>query len=257
MIAPDDPGDDRDDQPESDAGKMGFLEHLDELRRRLVVSIIALFVGFLVAFAFIGRIWQFIMQPLTAVLPGGKLIYTEPTEAFMLYIKVAALAGLIFATPVILSQVWLFIAPGLYANEKKFAIPFVVFSTFFFVSGALFSHFVVFPVAWQFFAGFSTEFMEFMPRIGPTFSLYVRMALAFGVIFELPTLIFFLARMGVVTAGFLVRNIKYAVLVIFIIAAVLTPTPDPSGQVLMAAPMFGLYLLSIGIAWVFQKREKP
>jgi sec-independent protein translocase protein TatC len=195
------------------------------------------------------------MRPLTAVLPdGGKLVFTEPTEAFLLYIKIAALSGLILAAPIVLWQLWLFVAPGLYAQEKKFAIPFVLFSTVFFVCGAMFSHYVVFPIAWAFFASFTTDYMVFMPRIGPVFSLYVRMFLAFGVIFQLPTLVFFLARIGVVTARFLVKNFKYAVLIIFIIAAVLTPTPDPTGQILMAGPMILLYGLSILIAWVFQKR---
>jgi sec-independent protein translocase protein TatC len=247
-----------DEEPDEEPGKMGFLDHLDELRRRLTVSVIALFVGFLAAFAFIDRIFGFIMRPLTAILPdGGKLVFTEPTEAFMLYIKIAALAGLVLAAPVILWQLWLFIAPGLYAQEKKFAIPFVALSTICFVGGALFSHYVVFPVAWRFFASFSTDYMMFMPRIAPVFSLYVRMLLAFGVIFQLPTLVFFLARMGVVTPGFLIHHFKYAVLIIFIIAAVLTPTPDPTGQVLMAGPMILLYGLSIGIAWAFGKKSGP
>lgn len=240
----------------NDSGKMSFLDHLDELRRRLLVSIAALGGGFVVAFFFIEDIFAFIMRPLQEVLPaGGKLIYTEPGEAFVLYIKVAALTGLILAAPIILWQVWLFIAPGLYAHEKKFAIPFVLFSTIFFVSGALFSHYMVFPWAWRFFAGFSTDYMEFTPRIAPVFSLYTRMILAFGIIFELPTLVFFLARMGVVTAGFLARNTKYAILIIFVIAAIITPTPDVVTQALMAAPMFVLYVLSIGIAWAFGRRR--
>jgi sec-independent protein translocase protein TatC len=248
--------DEIDDKEEDDeAGKMGFLDHLDELRKRLVISVLALVVGFLVMFAFIERVFAFIMRPLQEALPaGGTLIYTEPAEAFLLYIKIAALAGLILASPVILSQVWLFVAPGLYANEKRYAIPFVVFATLFFLSGALFSHYVVFPLAWRFFAGFSTDYMAFTPKIGPVFSLYTRLLLAFGIIFQLPTIVFFLARMGVVTAGLMWRNTKYAVLGIFIVAAVLTPTPDVVTQSLMAGPMMLLYGISIGIAWVFQKR---
>jgi len=243
------------DDEEEPGARMSFLEHLEELRRRLVISIVSVVAGFLVAFAFIGRIFEFIMRPLQQVLPeGGRLIYTEPAEAFLLYMKVAALAGLVLAMPIILTQLWLFIAPGLYAKEKKFAIPFVLFATIFFLCGALFSHFMVFPWAWRFFASFTTDYMEFMPRIGPVFSLYVKMLLALGLVFEMPTLVFFLARVGVVTPGFLVRNIKYAVLIIFVVAAVVTPGPDVVSQALLAGPMILLYGLSILIAWIFQKR---
>ena len=233
-------------------GSMSFLEHLDELRKRLIVSIVALIGGMLVAFAFVSQIFDFIMIPLQETLPpGGTLIYTEPTEAFFLYIRMAALVGVFIAAPVILWQFWLFIAPGLYAREKKFAIPFVVFSTLFFVSGGLFSHFVAFQWAWQFFGAFSSETVEFLPRISPVFSLYTRMLLAFGFIFQMPTLAFFLARMGMITPRFLLKNFKYAVLVIFVVAAVLTPSPDPVNQFLMAGPMLALYGLSILIAWLF------
>ena len=236
-------------------GAMSFLDHLDELRKRLIVSIVAVFVAILIAFAFVSRIFDFMMGPLLETLPaGGTLIYTEPTEAFFLYIKMASLAGVFIASPVILWQVWLFVAPGLYAHEKKFAIPFVVFSTLFFVSGGLFSHFVAFRWAWAFFGSFSSETVEFMPRIAPIFSLYTRMLLAFGFIFQMPTMAFFLARMGMITPQFLVRNFKYAVLVVFIVAAVLTPSPDPVNQFIMAGPMLALYGLSILIAWVFGRR---
>ena len=242
----------RDDTSDTDPGKMSFLDHLDELRKRLVVTAIALLGGFLLCFAFINPIFDFIMRPLQEILPdGGRLVYTEPTEAFFLYIKVAALAGLVLATPVVLSQVWLFVAPGLYAHEKRFAIPFVVLATGFFVGGALFSHLILFPVAWRFFAGFASDYMEFMPRIQPAFSLYVKLLLACGVVFQMPTVVFFLARVGAVTSGFLSRNIKYAILLIFIFAAILTPTGDPVTLTLMASPMILLYLLSIGIAWLF------
>lgn len=249
-----------DDEEEEDdiGGKMSFLEHLDELRRRIIRALIALFVGFLIAFAFIERIFRFIMEPLQAVLPdGGKLIYTEPAEAFILYLKVAALVGLIIALPALLWQAWAFVAPGLYANEKRLAIPFVVSGTVFFVAGAAFSHYVVFPAAWAFFAAFSTDYMEFTPRIAPVFSLYVRMALGLGAVFQIPTVVMFLARVGLVTPRMLARNIKYALLGVFVVAAIITPGSDPLSQVLVAMPMMGLYILSIGIAWVFRKRVKP
>jgi sec-independent protein translocase protein TatC len=246
------------DELEEPEGKMSFLEHLDELRKRILISVGALIVGFLVALLFIDQIFAFIMEPLQTPLNGGQLIYTEPTEAFMLYMKMAALAGLLMAAPIVIWQVWLFVAPGLYAHEKRYAIPFVLFATVFFISGALFSHYMVFPWAWRFFASFSEgkDFLVFTPKIAPAFALYVKMMLAFGLIFQMPTLVFFLARMGLVTAGFLIRHTKYAILIIFIVAAVLTPGPDVVSQSLMAGPMFALYLISIGIAWLFQRKKK-
>jgi sec-independent protein translocase protein TatC len=235
---------------------MSFLEHLDELRRRLIWSVSALVVGFLICLLFIGPIKAFVMEPLVRVLPrGGTLIYTEPTEGFMLGMKMAALAGLFLAAPVILWQLWKFVAPGLYAHEKRFAIPFVVFATFFFTAGALFSHYIAFPWAWEFFASFSTEYMTFTPKVGSVFSLYVKMLLGFGAIFQMPTIVFFLARVGGITARFLVKSIKYAILIIFIIAAVLSPGTDVVSQAMMAGPMLVLYLISIVIAWVFGKRK--
>jgi sec-independent protein translocase protein TatC len=250
---PDEP-DDLEADDEAAGGKMSFLEHLDELRRRLVVSLVSVLAGFLVGLFFIDRIFAFVMKPLQEILPhGGKLIYTEPTEAFMLQLKVAALAGLVVAAPIVMWQVWLFVAPGLYSREKRFALPFVFFSTVFFVGGAAFSHYVVFPTAWAFLASYTTDYMEFTPKVSSTFSLYARMLLAFGVVFQMPTVIFALARMGVVTAGFLARNIKYAILIIFIVAAVITPTSDVVTQAMMAAPMVVLYGLSIIIAWIFGK----
>jgi sec-independent protein translocase protein TatC len=152
-------------------------------------------------------------------------------------------------------QVWLFVAPGLYANEKKLAVPFVFFSTALFLSGAAFSHYLAFPMAFQFFASFSTAQVVFMPRIAPVFSMYAWLLLAMGVMFQLPMLVMVLARLGLVTAGFLARNIKYAVLIIFVVAAVASPGGDPVSQTVTAAPMLVLYVVSIGVAWIFQKRR--
>ena len=259
-IPDDDVDPDRGDPLEPDdqdsAGKMSFLEHLDELRKRIIRAVIALFVGFIIACFFIQRLFDFIMKPLQALLPpGGSLIFTDPTEAFVLYIKIAAIAGLLIASPAVMTQVWMFIAPGLYSHEKKMAIPFVVMSSFFFVAGAAFSHYIVFPMTWKFFVSFTTDYLTFMPRIEPAFSLYMKMLLAFGLVFQMPTVVLFLARMGMVTAGFLWRNIKYAILIIFIIAAVVTPSADVITQTAMAGPMFLLYLLSIALAWAFGKKQ--
>ena len=238
-------------------GKMSFLDHLDELRRRLVACAISLAVGALVAFAFINRIFDFIMRPLYERLPkGSSLIYTEPTEAFMLYVKIALLAGLVIAAPLIMYQLWRFIAPGLYAHEKRFAIPFILMSSAFFVGGAAFNHYVLFPLAWVFLAGFSNDYLMMMPRVASVFSLYAMLMLAMALIFEMPAVVLILARMGIVTASFLWRHIKYAVLIIFITAAVITPTGDMVTQSLMAGPMIVLYLLSILLALVFGKKRR-
>jgi len=249
------PGDD--DGGEDDAGRMSFLDHLDELRRRLVAAAISLAVGTIVAVFFIDRIFDFIMRPLYDRLPeGSKLIYTEPTEAFMLKVKIALLAGLVIGAPLIVAQIWLFIAPGLYSHEKRFALPFILMASVFFVGGAAFNHYVLFPLAWIFLAGFTNDYMMFMPRIAPVFSLYAMLMLAMGLIFEMPAVVLVLARMGLVTAGFLWRHIKYAILIIFVASAVITPTGDMVTQSLMAGPMVVLYLFSIGLAWAFGKRRR-
>ena len=237
-------------------GRMTFLEHLDELRKRITHAVGALFVGFMVAFAFIGRVEEFIYARLTTEIPGGKLIFTEPSEAFMLMIKMAALTGVLIASPYIMLQVWLFIAPGLYAKEKKLAIPFVLSSSTLFIAGAAFSHYMVFPAAWRFLASFSNSYIEFTPRIDPVFGMYVKLMLGIGLTFQLPVLMFVLARLGIVTAGFLVRNFKYAVLLIFIFAAVITPDASPVTQLLVGGPMVVLYGFGIAAAWLFGKSKK-
>ncbi len=246
--------------PDAEGGgaKMTFLEHLDELRKRLVISIASIGVGFAIAFAFVDRIYGFVMTPLYAVLPkGSTLIFTEPTEAFILYIWMAFLAGLMLAMPVILWQVWLFIAPGLYAKEKKLAVPFIVLASVGFVAGAAFTHYLLFPWMMKFFGTFATDKLTFLPRIGPVFDLYVKMILGMGLVFQMPAIVYVLARIGLVTARFLVRSFKYAVLGIFILAAVITPSGDMLTQTLFALPMIGLYLISILIAWIFGKRRQP
>jgi sec-independent protein translocase protein TatC len=246
-----------DGEPEEPAeGRMTFLEHLDELRKRITHSVVALLLGFLVAFAFIERIKDFIFARLTADIPGGTLIYTEPGEAFFLYIKMAAIAGVLLSSPYIMYQVWLFIAPGLYANEKKLAIPFVFFATTLFVGGAAFSHYLLFPAAWTFFASFSDDSLQFTPRIEPVWSLYVKLLLAMGVVFQLPMLMFVLARFGAVTTRFLVTNFKYAILIFFVVSAIITPDGSLVPQVIMAGAMTVLYIVSIGIVWLFGKKVR-
>src|SRR3984893_508855 len=250
-LLPDDDGD------ELRGGKMGVLEHLDELRVRLIRSCLAVAVGMLVAFAFIDRIVAFVLAPSRRMLPpGARLIYTEPGEAFGLYIQVALIAGVLLAAPFIMVQVWRFIAPGLYAKEKRLAIPFVLLTTVGALAGAAFSHYILFPYLIAFFGTFNSVDLAFMPRIEDAFDLYAKMLLGMVVVFQIPTLAFFLAKMRLVTAGFLWRNFKYAFLIIFIIAAVLTPTADPWNQTVFAAPMVGLYLVSILIVWLVQPKRR-
>ena len=243
------------DDEEPPEARMTFLEHLDELRRRITHAVVALLGGFIIAFAFINDITAFVYARLTADIPGKQFIYTDPGEAFFIWIKIAAIAGLLIASPYVMWQVWLFIAPGLYANEKKLAVPFVIFASTLFISGAAFSHYVLFPFAWRFFASFSNEFVTFTPRIEPVFSLYVKLLLAMGLIFQLPMLMFVLARFGIVSAGFLIKNFKYAVLITFVVSAIVTPDGSMVPQVIMAGSMIVLYTLGIGVVWAFGKKR--
>jgi sec-independent protein translocase protein TatC len=254
-----DPDDwDDDDAPEQSGGKMSFLDHLDELRRRLMWALGAVVLGFGIACAFYQQLFNFVIDPMRAMLPAGQaLIYTEPTEALMLYVKIAVIAGILIASPGVMAQVWLFVAPGLYSHEKKLAIPFIALSSLFFIGGAAFAHYVVFPITFKFFASFSSDTITFMPRIEPAFSLYMKLVLIFGLVFQMPTIVLLLARLGLITAGFLLRNFKYAVLIIFIIGAALSPGTDPVGQIVMAGPMCVLYVISIGFAWMFGKKRPP
>ncbi len=238
-------------------GKMSFLEHLDELRKRIVNSSIAIGVGILVSFAFISRIMDFLLAPTRKVLPPGVgMIYTEPGEAFGMYITVSLIAGAVIASPYVMYQVWKFIAPGLYSKEKRMALPFVVFTTGGFLLGAAFNHYVAFPFMMAFFASFNSIDLRFMPRLEDTFGLYTKMLVGMGLIFQMPTIVFFLAKMRLVTARFLWQHGKYAILIAYIIAAVVTPTGDPMNQTIFAAPMIALYFLSILIAWVVNPRNK-
>jgi len=244
------------EEPEHGTGRMSLLEHLQELRKRLIRCCVAIAAGMAVAFIWIDPIVSFVLAPARAALPSGStLFFTQPAEAFALYINVALIAGAVLASPVIMWQVWRFIAPGLYAGEKKLAIPFVLLTTAGTVGGAAFSHYVVFPSMLVFFGTFSSPELRFMPRLEDAFDLYLKMLAGNIVVFQIPTVVFFLARMRVVTARFLARNIKYAVLIIFIAAAVLTPTTDPWDQIIFAAPMLALYILSIGIAFLAAPRE--
>ncbi len=236
--------------------RISVLEQLEQFRKRLIRSAIAVLVGMLVAFTFIQRIVTFVLAPARSMLPAGsRLIYTEPIEAFSLYIDIALIAGAVLASPYVLYQFWLLIAPALYSRQKRFAIPFVALTSVGAVAGAAFSHYIVFPYMIRFFGTFSSADVAFLPRAENTFDLYVKMLLGMIVVFQIPTVVFFLAKMRLVTARFLWRNTKYAILIIFIVSAVVTPSSDPWNQTIFAAPMIALYLLSIGIAWIVTPRR--
>ena len=247
QVPPEDPH----DQDDFAEGKMSFLEHLEELRKRIINACLGIAAGIALSFFFIQGIFEFLMAPANATLPeGSRLIYTQPTEAFALYIQISLISGAVFASPWIMYQVWRFIAPGLYANEKRFVVPFVLFSTVGFMAGAAFNHYIAYPFIMTYFASFNTPNLVYMPQLSYVFGLYVKMLLGLGVIFQMPTVVFFLAKMKVLTARFLLRQFKLAVLLIFITAAVVTPTGDPVTLGIFAAPMIGLYLLSIAIAFI-------
>jgi sec-independent protein translocase protein TatC len=241
-------GDHNDDAGER---RMGFLEHLDELRTRIIRAALAVAVGMAIAFAFYQRLADFVLRPILVSLPAGSsLVFIKPGEGFSFYLNISLIGGLLLSAPFVMYQVWRFIAPGLYANEKKMAIPFVALTSAGGLGGALFSHYVLFPALMAFYGDFSSARMKFMPGVEDTLDLYLKMMLGMVVVFQIPTVVYFLAKMRLVTGRFLWRNFKYAILLIFIAAAVLTPSTDPWNQIVFAAPMIGLYLLSIGIAWL-------
>jgi sec-independent protein translocase protein TatC len=238
-------------------GKMPFLSHLEELRTRLIVCSIAIGVGFAVSYTFKESVFGLLMRPLASVMgPDQKMIYTALPEAFFSYLKVALLAGVILAAPVILYQMWLFIAPGLYLHERRLALPMVFLSTGFFAGGVCFAYFIVFPFAFKYLLGFETELVRALPSMREYFGLASTLLIAFGFIFQLPLVITVLAKIGILTPRFLRKNRKYAILLFFVVAAVVTPTPDVVNQCLMAGPLIVLYEISIIGAKVFGKKQE-
>ncbi|OXS28955.1 MAG: twin arginine-targeting protein translocase TatC [Desulfovibrio sp. MES5] len=250
--APDDDEDD-DDGPDK---AMGLMDHLGELRMRIVRCCIAIVLGFFVCWAVVDPIFDALVNPLLAVLPkGSHAIYTTLPEGFFTRMYIALVAGIFASSPVIFYQIWSFIAPGLYEEEKKYIIPIAVMSALFFASGGAFCYFVVFPYAFSFFVSFATEEIVAMPKVSDYLSFVLKLILAFGIIFEMPLFAFFLARMGVITAAMMRKARRYAVLGIFVVAAILTP-PDVVSQLLMACPMLVLYEISILVAAAFGRKAK-
>jgi sec-independent protein translocase protein TatC len=236
---------------------LGFLEHLDELRRRLIRALIALAAGMAVAFAFLDRIAEFVLGPTLRALPEGtKLVTTRPGEGIAFYFDLALIGGVVLAAPFITYQIWRFVAPGLYAREKRLVIPIVLMATFGTIAGAAFAHYLLFPSTIEFFARFNSRFTAYLPRLEDTFGLYKSLLLAMVGVFQIPTLVLFLARMGLVTPRFLWRHTDYAVLIIFTAAALLTSSLDWWNQTIVAGPMVAMYLLSIVVAWLAAPRDR-
>lgn len=240
--------------PDGELPKMTFLDHLEELRKRLIVCFLAVGVGFFTCWAFADTIFAKLQEPLARFLPpGDTLAYTRLTAPFFLYMKVAFFAGLFVAAPVILMQLWLFVAPGLYKKERRLAAPFIIFGTLFFIAGGYFGYRFLLPATCSFFVETGKQFKQ-MVTVDDYFGFASVIILATGIVFETPIIIFFLARVGLVTPAFLMQKFKYAVVLAFVISAVVTPTPDIVTQAALAIPMILLYLIGVGVAFLFAKK---
>ena len=236
-----------------DTHSMPLLAHLEELRKRIVFSVLGVLVGFFSCWSFADRIFGLVQQPLIQALRhhglSGGLVYLNPTEPFNLYLEVGFVAGLFTASPFVFYQLWLFIAPGLYRKEKRYVMPFLFSTVALFVAGGLFGYKMVYPASLDFLIGYGQRFQP-MITIGEYTKLFVTIIVGLGLIFEMPILVFFLALMRLITARWMVRNLRYSILVIFIIAAIVTPTADILNMCLFACPMIALYAISIGVAWM-------
>src|SRR5271157_1852218 len=238
---------------------MSFFQHLEELRRRIIYSIVAVAVAFFAGWWKADRIFAFMQAPIITALHAHKLdeklVYTNPTDPFNMYMKVGLIAGLFIASPFILYQVWAFIAPGLYRHERRYILPFMFSTVGLFLAGGAFGYKMVYPAALDFLITFSGQFTP-MITIQEYTDLFLTIIAGLGIVFELPILVFFLSLMGILTAGWMWRNFRYSILVIFIIAAIITPTTDIMNMCIFAAPMIVLYLVSIGIAWFVHPKQR-
>ena len=238
---------------------MGFMEHLEELRKRIIRSFGSIVAGFLIAYIWHEEIFSWIQKPITTVLSQHKmstqLVYTNPVDPFNMYLKISLIAGIFLASPYILYQVWAFISPGLYKHERRYVGPFMMSTVGLFLAGGLFAYKMVYPAALSFLVQYSLQFTP-MITINEYISLFMTIVLGLGLIFELPILVFFLALFGIITPGFMWRNVRYAVLGIFVIAAAIAPTPDILSMCTFAAPMVVLYFFSIGVAYMVHPRQR-
>ena len=238
---------------------MSFLEHLEELRRRIIYSFLYVVAGFCVCWWFHERIFAIMQKPIVTALANHKmdtqLVYLNPTDPFNMYLKISFLAGIFVASPFVLYQVWAFIAPGLYRNERRYVLPFMFSTVGLFLAGGFFGYKMVYPAALDFLIGWSAQFKP-MITVGEYTDLFLTIIAGLGLVFEMPILVFFLSLMGILTAGWMWRNFRYSILVIFIIAAIITPTTDIMNMCIFAAPMIVLYLFSIAIAWFVHPTQR-
>ncbi len=240
-----------------DENKLPLTSHLQELRKRLILSFIAVGVGFVICYAFADTLFDILAKPLMKIMPaGGSLIFISVAEAFFTYMKVGFIAGIILASPFVLYQIWAFVAPGLYRHEKRYIFPFVLGGSLFFALGVLFGYFVAIPVGFRFLLGYATDFIKPMPSMKEYLTFSIKFLLAFGLVFEFPVVLVLLARIGIVDSRMLAKQRRYAILLVFIVAAAVTPSPDLLTQVLTAIPLIGLYELSILLSKIFGKKKK-
>lgn len=233
--------------------EMSILEHLAELRIRLFISALAILIGTCIAYLFIGNIFAFLSAPYDEAFGGARLIGTAPAEAFVIKLKLAIFAGAVLASPVIFHQIWLFVAPGLHIHEKKLVIPFIFFTTALFVMGITFAYYVVFPFVYKFFFDeYGSIGVAPAIKIGDHLEFIVQVLLAFGAMFELPILAYFLGKVGLINHRMMISGGRYAVIIIVVVAAILTP-PDVVTQILMAVPMLLLYAISIFVVKYTEK----
>ncbi len=238
--------------------RMTFIEHLEELRRRLLWSLAAIAVCFIFTYSFSKQIFDILMQPIIRNLPqGSTLIFTKPAEGFTTYLKVAFFAAIVLALPFILYQLWRFVAPALYKHERQIAIPFILFGTVFFGIGAAFCYFIAAPPAFKFLLSeYSSRYVKAFPSIGEALSFFMALILGFGIVFEFPLIVFVLAKLGIVDADMLKRKRRIAILINTVAAAVITPTTDAFSMMLMLVPLLAFYELGILVAWVFGKKKE-
>src|SRR5438094_3418560 len=238
---------------------MSFVEHLEELRKRIFHALVAIGAGMGVCFIYRERLFELMQRPIIDTLHRynlpDHLVYLTPVDPFNLYLKISALGGLFLTSPYVLYQVWLFISPGLYRKEKKYAVPFMVSTILLFSAGGYFAYRIVYPAALDFLIRFGRQFTP-MITIHEYTDLFLTVTLGLGLVFEMPILVFFFALMCVISAGWMWRNIRYAVLGIFIVAGALAPTPDISSMIIFASPMLVLYFVSIAVAWFVHPTQR-
>jgi sec-independent protein translocase protein TatC len=250
-----DPEQEQEEHQEELHGQMSFLDHLEELRKRIINVLIAVGVAFLACWTLAGDIFRIVSRPIAQA--GVQLNMMNPTEGFNLQLKMALIAAIFLASPFIMSQVWLFIAPGLYKHEKRYAVPFIFLSSVLFVTGGLFGYFIAFPFALQFLLQMGRDMgLNMVINASYYYDIFIAVELGLGIVFEIPAVIFVLSRIGIVDAWFLLKNTKYAVLLSFVIAAIITPSGDIPNLMIMAVPMVGLYLLGVVVAFIFGKKRK-